>query len=306
MPWSLGRAYGLIVQSELALPELPPAPAGAAADLTIRLGAVDAPAEYDGASAARWTTPAEFCLAYRDAGAYLIRAGREIVIDPAPGVEARLLRLYLLGPVLALALHQRGWLVLHASAVSLGGQVAGFLGGSSWGKSTMAAALHRRGHLLVADDYVAVAAEAAHAGPILIYPGFPQIKLWPEAAASTGADPAHLPQLRPDLEKRARRLEAGFADEPLPLGRLYVLEEGENIAVAPIEGQAAVIELVRYSYAARALPQLDAAGHLRQCAALLRQVPVRRLRRPRDLNALDAVAECVEGDARPQTSQAGA
>jgi hypothetical protein len=300
MPSFFGRAYGLVVKSDIALPELAPAPTEAAADLTVRLGAVDAPTEYDGHSTARWTTPAEFCLVYRDAGAYLIRTGREIVIDPLPGVEERLVRLYLLGPALALALHQRGWLVLHASAVSLGGTVAGFLGGSSWGKSTMAATLHRRGHLLVADDFLAVAAEPDHVGPILIYPGFPQLKLWPEAAASTGADPSHLPQLRPDLEKRARRLEAGFAAEPLPLGQLYVLEEGETIEVAPLDRQAALLELVRHSYAARALPRLDASSHLRQCAALLRHVPVRRLRRPRDLNALDAVAECVEGDAQPQ------
>jgi hypothetical protein len=296
MSSTLGRAYGLVVHSDLALPELPLALPGAVADLRVRFGAVEAPAEFEGDSLALWTQPNEFCLVYRDSGAYLIRDGNEIVIAPRPGVEDRLLRLYLLGPVLALALHQRGWLMLHASAVSLDGQVAGFLGGPRWGKSTMAATLHRRGHLLVADDFIAVAAEPAAAGPLLIYPGFPQLKLWPEAAALTGADPDQLPQLRPDLEKRARRLESGFAADPLPLSRLYVLDEGDVIAVEPLDRQAALIELVRHSYAAKALPKLDASAHLRQCATVLRHVPVRRLRRPRDLAALADVARRVETD----------
>jgi hypothetical protein len=294
---TLGRAYGLVVQSELLLPELPLAQAGAAADLRIRYGPVEAPSDYEGDSIALWTAPNEFCLVYRDAGAFLIRDGLEIIIDPLPGVEERMLRLYLLGPALALALHQRGWLVLHASAASLGGSVVGFLGGPRWGKSTMAATLHRRGHLLVADDFIAVAAEPKITGPLLIYPGFPQLKLWPEAAASTGADPDQLPLLRPDLEKRARRLDTGFADHPLPLSRLYVLDEGETIGIEPLDGQAALVELVRHSYAAKALPRLDASGHLRQCAVVLRHVLVRRLRRPRDLDALGAVAQCVETDA---------
>jgi hypothetical protein len=293
MPSFFGRAYGLIVQSELELPELPEAVA-APGDLSVRLGPVDAPREFEGPATSVWDRPGEVCLVYRDAGAFLIRAGSEIVIDALPGVEARMLRLYLLGPALALALHQRGWLVLHASAVDLGGAVTGFLGGPRWGKSTMAATLHRRGHALVADDFIAV---TEHNGALRVYPGFPQLKLWPEAAASVGADPEQLPQLRPDLEKRARRLEAGFAAEALPLGRLYVLEEGEAIAVEALDRQTALVELVRHSYAARALPRLDAAEHLRQCARVLRQTTVRRLRRPRDLGALEAVAECVEADA---------
>src|SRR2546421_132869 len=70
-------------------------------------------------------------------GAFLVRGGREIVVDPAPGVEARVLRLSILGPAFGLLLHQRGRFVLHASAVASGGGVLAFAGGSGWGKSTL-------------------------------------------------------------------------------------------------------------------------------------------------------------------------
>ena len=81
-------------------------------------------------------------LEYPGAATFLIRGGREIVIDAAPGVEQRLIRLFLLGPALALLLHQRRFLVLHASAVMIDGAAVAFVAEKGMGKSTLAAALH--------------------------------------------------------------------------------------------------------------------------------------------------------------------
>lgn len=287
------QAYGLIIYSALELPELSPAAGGAGtADLTIGPGRAGAP---DGKAGARFAVgdAGEIYISAREAGQFVVRAGREIVFERAAGASDDVLRLYLLGPVLALALHQRGWLMLHASAVAVGEQAVAFLGGSGWGKSTMAGALHQRGHAVVADDFVAVTAEAAPR----VYPGFPQLKLWPEAVAALGAEPDELRRLHPDFEKQGRRLTAGFAPEALPLGRLFVLAEGETIAIERLDKLSALVELVRHSYAAQALPRLDAAEHLRQCAALLRQAALYRLQRPRSLAALPAVAEAVEREA---------
>ncbi len=295
-----GRAYGLTIRSAVPLPELTPADPAAPADLTITFGAVpDLPA-YEGLSASAYPAPAEIHLGFRDAGKYAIRHGHTIVLDPLPDADPRVLRLYLLGPALTLALHQRGWLVLHASAVAVGGRAVGFLGAPREGKSTLAAALHQRGPDLVSDDVVAVAVRLAPAAPtgepLWVYPGFPQLKLWPEAVAGLGEDPAALPALRPDLSKLARRLSTGFNAAPLPLGRLYVLADGPAVAIEPLDRQAQLVELVRHSYVARALPRLDAPTHLRQCAAVLQAVPVARLARPRDLAQLAATAEAVLAD----------
>jgi hypothetical protein len=89
-------------------------------------------------------------------GTILVRKGREIIVDPIPGLEDKVLRLFVLGPALAVLLHQRGRLVLHASAAAIAGEVVAFMGRSGWGKSTAAAALYTRGHSIVADDVTAV------------------------------------------------------------------------------------------------------------------------------------------------------
>jgi hypothetical protein len=291
------QAYGLSIHSALELPELRSAGFSEPADLLIQTGPVEAPDLGERVSGLRWLPGGDACLAFRDAGGFLVRGGRAITVDALPAAEPQVLRLYLLGPVLAIALYQRGWLILHASAVDLGGRVVGFLGGSGWGKSTLAAALQQRGHPLVADDFIAVAVGGQPAGAGLeVYPGFPQLKLWPEAAASLGADVAQLPRLHPGYEKRARRLSAGFAQAPLPLERLYVLAEGEPASIAPLAKQSALVELVRHSYMSQSLPANDAAGHLRQCAALLGAVRLSRLQRPLALPELPAIAQMVEDD----------
>jgi hypothetical protein len=119
-------------------------------------------------------------------GTFLVRDGREILVDPDPDAGDALLQLALLGPVLAALLQQRGDLVLHASAVEIDGAAVGFLGGRGAGKSTMAAALLRRGYPLLTDDILAVSLED---GSPRVLPGFPQLKLWPDAVARWAAIP---------------------------------------------------------------------------------------------------------------------
>ena len=57
-----------------------------------------------------------------------------------------------------------------------------FAGDSGGGKSTTAAALHARGLDLVTDDLLVLDPDAA--GGVVVYPGFPVLRLWPEAAAA--------------------------------------------------------------------------------------------------------------------------
>ncbi len=86
----------------------------------------------------------EVHLHWHSVATFLVREGRLVTVDPAPGIDQGTLRIFLLGPVLAALLRQRGYLVLHASAVAYSGGAAAFLGLSGRGKSTLAAALHAR------------------------------------------------------------------------------------------------------------------------------------------------------------------
>jgi hypothetical protein len=284
-------AYGLGIRSAIELPEL--GPGRGPADVVIRLGAVGDPdpgsAPGDGVVHA---TAAEVILRWSVAGTFRLQAGREITVEPRPGGDPAALRAHLLGPALALLLHQRGFLVLHASGAAVAGGAVLFLGSSGRGKSTAVAALHARGHPVVADDVVAV--DLARGGIPAVPPGVPHLRLWPDVLASLGETPGRLPI----GAKRGVRPLGGGAGGPRPLRRLYVLDDAEDFHVEPLEGHAAVFALVEHAYIAPVLGRLGSAAHLAQCARLATAVPVRRLLRPRSLARLAELAAVVEADAR--------
>ncbi len=291
-------AYGLGIQSVLPLPEL--VAGEAAADVVVRLGEVDRlPPDGTGAGVYSEVTDEEVYFFWEEAGAFLVRSGREIIVEPAAGVEERVLRLFILGPALGVLLHQRGWLVLHASAVAIDGETVAFLGGTGWGKSTTAAALHARGHGIVADDVTAVRLDTERP---MVSPGFPRLKLWPEAAISVGDDPQALSRLHPDLEKRARPVTQGFSSASLPLRRLYVLAEGESQRIALLQPQEALVELIRHSYVSRLRQAAETPAHFLQCSKVVKTVPICRLSRPRSLPALADLARLVEEDLAQSTA----
>lgn len=296
------QTFGLTIQTALALPELFPGeevhPVGKdQIDVTIRFGKINnLPTALRAARRYVWPAPEGIYLGWNDVGAFLVRDGREIIIDPLPDVEESLLRLFVLGTTLAMLLHQRGEVVvLHASAVVVVGRAVAFVGAKGLGKSTVAAALHACGHDLLSDDILAV---DLRQGKPLALPGFPQLKLWPDALGSLGYDAGLLPRLRPELEKRGQRLSTGFTYAPAPLKGIFVLDVGPEPTVESLQSWEALTALMPHWYGARfgagVLRALGLSNHFLECAGLARKVPVYRLNRPNDLAALPEVARLVE------------
>ena len=284
------QAYGLQIDSEVVIPGLVPADAGAP-DVVVTIGEV----ERDGEPA---PTPRyegsldEGRLTWDGVGTADIRFGREIMV--APSDDDRATRAFLAGPALGVLLTQRGLVPLHASAVALGGGAVAFAGRPRAGKSTLAAALHARGHALVADDILAVSVEDAG---VHVLPGAPQVKLWPEAVRELGDDPERLDRVRDDLDKRFRPTPNGFSAERMPLRLVYLLEDGDEAAAEDLPPVDAVIELLLNSWTPRSLQSTDPGARLDRYARLVAAVPVRRLLRPDALGSVGDLARFVEEDA---------
>ena len=280
-------AYGLGIHSFLPLPEL--VAGNGKADVIFLLGKVDGTNLQTLDEARRFkATSEEAYYFFEGVGRFLVRGGQEVIVEPSPDADERAVRLCLLGPIVALILHQQGRLILHASAVAVGGNAIAFLGGQGWGKSTMAAALHVRGHGMLADDVTAIRMDSAYP---MVLPAFPQFKLWPNSIMALGDIPEKLPLLHPDFSKRAFHVTSGFAPAPLPLKRIYVLAPGQRVEIESLSRQEALIELIRHSYAARFGWQLlQATGietHFKQCARLVQNARLYRFPRPASLSVLE-------------------
>ena len=162
------------------------------------------------------------------------------------------------------------------------------------GKSTIAAALHAKGYDLVADDVAAI--EMDRHGPRVLA-GFPQVKLWPEAATLLGDRPETLPLLHPSFDKRGWRAARGFSMEPRRLEQVYVIAPGPTPAIEPLGPREACFELMAHWYGHRFgggwLDQAGAGRHLAQCTALAGHVSTGRLRRAGGSKSLLDLADLV-------------
>ena len=241
-------------------------------------------------------------LFWQDFGCFWIREGREVIVEPAQGVADHLLRPILLGPVMAILLLQRGFLVLHASAVAFQcpdgtSRAAGFLGHSGQGKSTMATALHQRGHRALADDTIAVPVSndlTAVPGWPLVYPALPHFKLRFSSAHALGEDVKNLSLWHPDNDSYVVPLSSNFSLTPAPLHSLYCLEEGGSLRLQRMNHEEALMNLLEHSYCMRLLPDGEIEADFLKCAQLAKQIPVFELQRPKDFRCLPDVVRVVE------------
>ena len=215
-------AFGLRIRSQIALPELPaigqealPAPV----DVDIRLGGV--PASLPGAAVVGpgVTGVGDTILLDFDEARYLIRNGREIIVQPSQGIPERDVRVYLLGRAMAAICHQRRLLPLHANAIEVDGQAVVIVGPSGVGKSTLAAYFHQRGYRVLCDDVCVVSFDAE--GRPVAWPGIPRIKLWSDALKVFGQEESGLEPVVSGLAKFSLPMPHELLAGPIPVSRVY-------------------------------------------------------------------------------------
>lgn len=287
-------AYGFSIHSQLLLPELEeldsvPTPV----DVVVRLDHVEnRPDRFDQGGSWFNVSPRKSQLVWDGMGTFLIRDGHEVIVDPAPGSDEAAVRQAFLGPAMGLLLLQRGLFPLHASSVAVAGKGIAFAGATGSGKSTLAAQLHSQGHDLVSDDITAVELDA---DPLLIHPGFPRFRLWPESVTAFGETSESLPRLHPDTEKRLVRVESGFADSPVPMSSVFLLAEDRSESIEPLSPRDGVLEMLRLCYNVQLVQAaVGAPVLLNHCARLADRIAFFILKRRRSLTGLSDLGLMVE------------
>lgn len=294
-PPYLYSVYGLNIASYLPCPEL--LLGTGRPDVTICYGTVpESLANARSKGICYQATPNQFLLAVDGVGRYLICNGHKLIIERSPHAEDEAVRLFLLGSVLGALLQQRGVLVLHGSAIVVNGRAVVFLGHSGMGKSTLSAAFSKKGYSVASDDLCAVTCTETEKP--LLYPGFPQLKLWLDSCIKLGEDPRGLCRIRSKLEKYALPLQ-GFYSNPLPLEKLYVLTTTniQKFELITLNGPEKFMALVNHTYRRCYLRGMDRLNvHASQCAMVAKKNTVIRVNRPSESFLLDELVERLEGD----------
>ncbi len=288
------QAYGLTFYSAVSFPELNPG--NGKMDVLIRYGTVEElPHKAQDVHRYHYTTPAGVILSWRDVGAFLVRDGSEMILDPLPGVDERKLRPFILGTAMGVLLHQRGLQVFHASVIQFPQGAVAIMARKGYGKSTLAAALHTRGHSMLADDILALYHQN---GTLMALPGYPQFKLWPKSIEAIGKDPNSYPSLFPGIEKRSLRVNRDFLEESQPLKAVFVLAPGESNRVVELGKKEALQNIMPHWYGVlfegTLLKTFGLENHLRDCMSLVNAVPIYRLVGIPSLGELDNLAQVAE------------
>lgn len=288
-------AYNLTIQSDISLP-LPLDTTGDRPDICITAGSINEPENlsrtYDGVWYAHGSNA--LFLKWDILGSFFISEGKRITLSQSQGAQEFSPVIPLLGTVMAVALHQKGMAALHGSSVLVNGKALVFLGEKGEGKSTMAGYFQKQGNELLSDDICAI--DMHKQDKPIIYPSFSRIKLWPDAMQYLDYTPEQHERVHPDFEKRNISLDMGFSYSPAPVAAIIVLSTGTDLTLEPLTGHQAIPFLIPHLIINRFpenQPASLAGSIYSQLIRLLKNIPLYRLTRPREITQLPSVAELV-------------
>lgn len=282
------QLYGLDVVSAFDLHQARPARESGLAEVRVSLGAPVAARlpEPPGTVVAGVSAPDNlgYSIARSDDGSHLMRFHgacdiaispdlRDVEVRPALGAPDGLAQVLTVGAMLAYQLYVRGCLVLHASAVDVGGSAVAFAGRSGMGKSTMAALMCADGGRLITDDVLRV-----DDWPVAprVRLGASELRIRKGAESLVSRFDAPTP-VRASADKRSVLQLGDDADDELPLAGIVIPSPSRDhgtLSLDVLAPKAALFTLMGFPRLAGWRDKAVLETQFTALASLLRSVPV--------------------------------
>lgn len=238
-----------------------------------------------------------YWLRVPDLGSYLLQLDPpRILISPdAASLDPATLEHQLVDQILPRLLAQLGELLVHASALTINGRNALFLGPSGWGKSTLAGLLQRRGHTVLSDDCVQVNPEGERFNAI---PTYPSLRLFPDSLDAVFPDLVETTPVANYTEKRRVPMPPPTdVVGGVPIEVLYLLGDPAkadgSIRISPLRPAEICLSLIRHSFRLDLSDRVATVRHLDRCSAIARAVPAFRIDYPRDFALHDEIEQAI-------------
>jgi hypothetical protein len=227
---------------------------------------------------------------------FLVRQGNEIAFAVEDGVDDDDVAVYLLGSAFGILLHQRGHLVLHASAIAVNGKAVLFCGPAGAGKSTLAAALVKSGYAFLNDDVCHIVVDSEGA------PTVPSdgrlLKLWADAVRELKLEHRRCKPVSKRIDKFYISPPHESMPTMLPLGAIYGLRGAGTAQTIDIEklglAQAAML-LRRNAYRPPLVAEMGLEpSYFGDSVAVLRHAGAFHLTRPMEFSAMSQLIRRLE------------
>ena len=227
------------------------------------------------------------------------RSGANVAYRPRHDGDPSVLRNFLFGQALSIALVRQGIEPLHAAVVDVGGGAVALLGDCTFGKSTLAASFVHGGYRLLTDDMLVV---HERGGGLVAMPGTGRLKLMGDSAAAFFRGRDRGVPLTAHSSKRVFRLEDQMLQQSeLPLRAFFVLptpdERARSVGIT-VESLAPA-ELLTQLIANAFVTLLDDPARLDRNFSsngrLAAAIPGYRLSYPAGLERLPLVGDAILG-----------
>ena len=246
-----------------------------------------------------YRTKEGYLLRYHDLDDFEIKAdGSHVTCTPAPDVPWHTSEHLYLNQVLPLILYKNGKLVLHGSAVDIGGIAVAFLAETGRGKSTLAASFAVDGCPFLTDDGLLI---ETHGVVHKVMPGHPWIRLWEDSHdALLPPDARTAPPVHFTTKARfVAGSNLGFCDRPRQLKIVYFLGKGEaaDVQIRRLEPGQAVAAAMEHSFILDAEDRPALSAHFDRLVKLAGKVACFHLDYPRLYDDLSRVMQAIRSHA---------
>ncbi|GAB4053997.1 serine kinase [Spirosoma litoris] len=296
-------AYGLTLGSQIPLPpltEIEPCPV----DVFIKLEKIPSTPPLQPTKIYRAGLQAEFAqtsiqelwLNWGPLLAFKVANGNEIILDTNQ-TDEELLSLFTLSEALGLILFQRGYFLLHGSAIQLNDKGIVFLGEPGAGKSTTVAAFAQKGVSVISDDMVCI--QISKTEPPVVIPAFPQIKIWENAVNGLQLKKDGLTSVREGVNKFSWHDSSSFTEKAVPLNQIFVLttpNEATN-TYSQVPQHQIPIELLAYFPLADSMLKGEPLKNFFEKSVLMAHaVSITKMSRPADFVQLYAFVDDLKAN----------
>lgn len=202
---------------------------------------------------------------------FLIKEGRQIIVEPFPGVDEASLRLFLYTVCIPLVLIYHNFFLLHGGAIQWGDQGVAFLADFGQGKSTLLASFLKRADCFLSDDICVLNQDG------VIFPGLPFLQLQDDALNQLDIDRTRLNLIRPAVNKWYVPVQHVVCSQPVLLKTVYMINPSNrpDVQLTPLLGLRKIHHLKKHTYQPLFVKGLGKdLFYFHQCAALAARIKV--------------------------------
>lgn len=214
--------------------------------------------------------------------------GKRIVVYPHSNVSRATAETLLITQAQPLALSKQGLLILHGSAVDVGGSVIAFVGASGMGKSTLATGFAQNGFPFLTDDSIHIIEKP---NGYVVMPSHESIRLWQDSHRAL-LDHTVVLAPQPEHTTKVRVLSNAslpHCDTARPLKVVYFLTKdiSDGTVIAPHAPAASLLTFIQNSFLLdNQLPE-DYGAQFEMLSDLVLQVNCFTLSYPRNYDLLN-------------------